>query len=214
MTADAAVQGIRQVDAAGSIGLLSAEVHAPYDRPPLTKGLWKGKPLAAIWRGGGSGGDALSGPLGTAVGPGPAPRNRRPGSDLPVPEAAAGHRRLAPAIATGGRFRLGPLLSHAGRLSAAAGAGRPTAALCRRGGRVHRLRDRRRSGHEREGRGYGLSRPGDRVRHVPARLGGVCYRLLSQPGRGGPHGGRGRRNRDPHQRLPAENPRRRPDAGA
>ncbi len=50
MTADAAVQGIRQVDPVGSIGLLSAEVHAPYDRPPLTKGLWKGTPLAAIWR--------------------------------------------------------------------------------------------------------------------------------------------------------------------
>jgi NADPH-dependent 2,4-dienoyl-CoA reductase/sulfur reductase-like enzyme len=50
MTGDAAVQGIRQVDAAGSIGLLSAEVHAPYDRPPLSKGLWRGKPLAAIWR--------------------------------------------------------------------------------------------------------------------------------------------------------------------
>jgi NADPH-dependent 2,4-dienoyl-CoA reductase/sulfur reductase-like enzyme len=38
------------VDSAGSIGLVSAEVHAPYDRPPLSKGLWKGKPLATIWR--------------------------------------------------------------------------------------------------------------------------------------------------------------------
>jgi NADPH-dependent 2,4-dienoyl-CoA reductase/sulfur reductase-like enzyme len=50
MTADAAVQGIRQVDPTGSIGLVSSEVHAPYDRPPLTKGLWKGTPLATIWR--------------------------------------------------------------------------------------------------------------------------------------------------------------------
>jgi NADPH-dependent 2,4-dienoyl-CoA reductase/sulfur reductase-like enzyme len=50
MTADAAVQGIREVDPAGRIGLISAEPDAPYDRPPLTKGLWKGKPLDSIWR--------------------------------------------------------------------------------------------------------------------------------------------------------------------
>ncbi len=50
MTADAAVHGIREVDPSGSIGLLSAEGHAPYDRPPLSKKLWKGKPLESIWR--------------------------------------------------------------------------------------------------------------------------------------------------------------------
>ena len=50
MTADAAVEGIRQVDPNGSIGLISAEPHRPYDRPPLSKGLWKGKPLESIWR--------------------------------------------------------------------------------------------------------------------------------------------------------------------
>lgn len=50
MTADAAVKGIREVDAQGSIGLMSAEKDAPYDRPPLTKGLWKGKPKEKIWR--------------------------------------------------------------------------------------------------------------------------------------------------------------------
>src|SRR5438132_380013 len=50
MTADAAVRGIREVDPKGSIGLISAEPDAPYDRPPLTKGLWKGKPLDSIWR--------------------------------------------------------------------------------------------------------------------------------------------------------------------
>ena len=41
MTADAAVMGIRKVDRSGSIGLVSSELHAPYERPPLTKGLWK-----------------------------------------------------------------------------------------------------------------------------------------------------------------------------
>jgi 3-phenylpropionate/trans-cinnamate dioxygenase ferredoxin reductase subunit len=50
MTADAAVQGIREVDPSGPIGLLSAESHLPYNRPPLSKGLWKGKPLEKIWR--------------------------------------------------------------------------------------------------------------------------------------------------------------------
>jgi 3-phenylpropionate/trans-cinnamate dioxygenase ferredoxin reductase component len=50
MTADAAVHGIREVDGSGSIGLISAEKHPPYDRPPLSKGLWKGKPLESIWR--------------------------------------------------------------------------------------------------------------------------------------------------------------------
>jgi NADPH-dependent 2,4-dienoyl-CoA reductase/sulfur reductase-like enzyme len=50
MTGDAALQGIREIDRAGSIGLIGAESHRPYDRPPLTKGLWKGKPLESIWR--------------------------------------------------------------------------------------------------------------------------------------------------------------------
>jgi NADPH-dependent 2,4-dienoyl-CoA reductase/sulfur reductase-like enzyme len=50
MTSDAAIRGIREVDADGSIGLISAERHLPYDRPPLSKKLWKGAPLASIWR--------------------------------------------------------------------------------------------------------------------------------------------------------------------
>lgn len=50
MTAESAVKGIRQMDADGSIGLISIEAHPPYNRPPLSKGLWKGKPLEKIWR--------------------------------------------------------------------------------------------------------------------------------------------------------------------
>jgi len=38
-----AVQGIREVDLQGSILLIGAEKHLPYDRPPLTKKLWFGK---------------------------------------------------------------------------------------------------------------------------------------------------------------------------
>jgi len=50
MTGDAAIGGIREVDPSGSIGLIGVESHPPYDRPPLSKGLWKGKPLESIWR--------------------------------------------------------------------------------------------------------------------------------------------------------------------
>jgi 3-phenylpropionate/trans-cinnamate dioxygenase ferredoxin reductase component len=50
MTAAAAVEGIREVDSTGTIGLISAEPDPPYDRPPLSKGLWKGKSFDTIWR--------------------------------------------------------------------------------------------------------------------------------------------------------------------
>lgn len=50
MTADSAVSGIREVDPAGSIGIISTEAVVPYDRPPLTKSLWKDKALETIWR--------------------------------------------------------------------------------------------------------------------------------------------------------------------
>ena len=50
MTAAAAVDGIRKVDPTGGIGMISTEPDAPYNRPPLSKALWKGKPLDSIWR--------------------------------------------------------------------------------------------------------------------------------------------------------------------
>jgi 3-phenylpropionate/trans-cinnamate dioxygenase ferredoxin reductase component len=50
MTGDAAAQGIRELDPAGSILLVSNEPHAPYNRPPLSKGLWKGESEDKIWR--------------------------------------------------------------------------------------------------------------------------------------------------------------------
>ena len=50
MTADAAVGGIRELDQQGSIAIISEEDVPPYNRPPLSKGLWKGKPLEKIWR--------------------------------------------------------------------------------------------------------------------------------------------------------------------
>jgi NADPH-dependent 2,4-dienoyl-CoA reductase/sulfur reductase-like enzyme len=50
MTAAAAVAGIRKLDPSGSIGLIGQEPDRPYARPPLSKGLWKGKALDSIWR--------------------------------------------------------------------------------------------------------------------------------------------------------------------
>src|ERR671921_253844 len=50
MTAAAAVRGIRQLDGEGSIGLIGEEPYPPYDRPPLSKGLWRGDSAEGIWR--------------------------------------------------------------------------------------------------------------------------------------------------------------------
>ncbi|ABS25790.1 NAD(P)/FAD-dependent oxidoreductase [Anaeromyxobacter sp. Fw109-5] len=49
MTGHAAAQGIRSVDASGSIALLGEEPVAPYARPPLSKGLWSGQEESSIW---------------------------------------------------------------------------------------------------------------------------------------------------------------------
>ena len=50
MTAAAAAEGIREIDPTGSIGMVGSEDDLPYNRPALSKGLWKGKPLNSIWR--------------------------------------------------------------------------------------------------------------------------------------------------------------------
>src|SRR5512142_1519475 len=50
LAGDAAVRGIRELDANGSIGMFSTELNPPYVRPNLSKGLWKGRPIEKIWR--------------------------------------------------------------------------------------------------------------------------------------------------------------------
>ena len=50
MTADAAARGIREFDTKHTIGIISADPHPPYNRPPLTKGLWKGDAADTVWR--------------------------------------------------------------------------------------------------------------------------------------------------------------------
>lgn len=49
MTGAAAANGIRELDDAGVIGLISAEPEPPYDRPPLSKKLWDGKQIDEIY---------------------------------------------------------------------------------------------------------------------------------------------------------------------
>ncbi len=51
MAADSAVRGIREIDQSGSIALFGNELDPPYNRPPLSKALWKGDPVDSIWRG-------------------------------------------------------------------------------------------------------------------------------------------------------------------
>jgi NADPH-dependent 2,4-dienoyl-CoA reductase/sulfur reductase-like enzyme len=50
MTADASAHAVREVDPTGSIGLIGAEPYPPYNRPPLSKALWKGESEQTIWR--------------------------------------------------------------------------------------------------------------------------------------------------------------------
>ena len=57
MTGDAAVAGIREIDPIGTIGVIGDEPDRPYNRPPLTKALWKGEPLDSVWRSAGDRGE-------------------------------------------------------------------------------------------------------------------------------------------------------------
>ena len=49
MSADAAVEGIRELDPEGTILVISSEPDPPYKRPPLSKSLWKKTLLEKIW---------------------------------------------------------------------------------------------------------------------------------------------------------------------
>ena len=47
MAADAAAKAIREVDAAANVGIVGEDPSPPYQRPPLSKSLWKGDSSAA-----------------------------------------------------------------------------------------------------------------------------------------------------------------------
>lgn len=50
MTADSAIRSIRNIDPSGAIALFCDEHDPPYDRPPLSKSLWKTQSFDTIWR--------------------------------------------------------------------------------------------------------------------------------------------------------------------
>ena len=49
MTGHAAAAAIRELDRDGALGMLSGDLDRPYARPPLSKGLWLGKPEDKVW---------------------------------------------------------------------------------------------------------------------------------------------------------------------
>lgn len=49
MTGHAAAAAIREADPDGAISMMSVEADRPYARPPLSKGLWLGKPEESVW---------------------------------------------------------------------------------------------------------------------------------------------------------------------
>lgn len=50
LAAESAVQAIRETGKTGSVLVVSEEATPPYDRPPLSKGLWRGQAIDTIWR--------------------------------------------------------------------------------------------------------------------------------------------------------------------
>ena len=50
IAAASAVQAIRETGETGSILVVSDEEDPPYNRPPLSKGLWRGQAIDTIWR--------------------------------------------------------------------------------------------------------------------------------------------------------------------
>jgi NADPH-dependent 2,4-dienoyl-CoA reductase/sulfur reductase-like enzyme len=97
MTADAAISGIREVDPKGSIGIFCAESHPPYNRPPLSKGLWKGKPLETIFRTSAKENAELH--LGTAI------ESIDPSNKVAVADKGQSHNYEKLLLATGGSPR-------------------------------------------------------------------------------------------------------------
>ena len=148
MTADAACTGIREHDPDGRSALVGADSHAPYKRPPLTKGLWKGdRRRTSIWRE--TGRDSASSCVSAAGSSRSTSRTRSATDDS---GASYGYERLL--LATGGRPRAAAGMRRTTsstsarfddyrRLRGLADAG---AALPRGRRRIHRLRDRGRAG--------------------------------------------------------------------
>ena len=166
MTAAAAVAGIREVDQQGSIGVIGAEPDPPYDRPPLSKGLWKDQPLESIWRK--TDGRSVTFHLGRMA------RELDPRSKRVTDDQGAAYTFGKLLLATGCTPRRLPFggdqmiyyrtVDDYRRLRGL-GAWRP---LRRHRWRVHRLGSGRSPGDEREESGVDLPRRGDRQPDVSA----------------------------------------------
>ena len=181
MTAAAAVDGIREVDSTGGIGLISAEPDAPYNRPPLSKALWKGKPLDTIWRK--TENKLVQVHLGRVV------KEIVPEQKRVVDDKGAVFTYEKLLLATGGRPRRLPFgddqiiyfrtLSDYRRLRALTENG---PAVCRDRWRVYRLGDRRGPGAERERSGDDFPRQRYWRPRLSARSLSVCVQLLQAEG--------------------------------
>ena len=100
MTADAAVRGIRELDTSGTIGLISSDLDPPYNRPPLSKALWKGDPETSVWRGTES--------LGVSLHLGCTATSIDPASHMVRDDQEAQHEYRSLLLATGGAPRALP----------------------------------------------------------------------------------------------------------
>lgn len=97
IAAESAMRALREADPAGSIGVFGDEPHSPYDRPPLSKALWKGASENDIWRDVGSIGARLH--LGRRI------ESIDPGSASVVDDRGIAHGYGKLLIATGGSPR-------------------------------------------------------------------------------------------------------------
>jgi NADPH-dependent 2,4-dienoyl-CoA reductase/sulfur reductase-like enzyme len=127
MTADAACHGIRELDPEGPIVLVSAEADPPYDRPPLSKALWKGEPLESVWREPPSGPTTLRlGRAVTALDLEGRTATDDQGETFVFEKGPPGHRRRRPSPAFGDDgilyFRTSPTSAPCGRSRRAAAA--------------------------------------------------------------------------------------------
>ena len=177
MTAAAAVDGIREVDSTGGIGLISAEPDPPYNRPPLSKALWKGKPLDTIWRK--TEDKTVTVHLGRVVKEivaGAETSCGRQGRRLHLRKTLVGHGRQPRRLAV--RRRPDHLLSHAGGLSATSSTDRKGPTVCRDRWRVYRLRNRSGLDPERERSGDDFPRQEHRRPRLSARPLSVRVQLL------------------------------------
>ncbi len=97
MTADAAARAIREADPEGTVGILADEPDAPYSRPPLSKGLWKGEALETIWR--------CTGALGVTIHQGVRAARLDPAAKRVTDDRGGSYGYDKLLLATGGRAR-------------------------------------------------------------------------------------------------------------